>query len=217
MTGSLNELETLVKRATRGAGLSWGIAEEAGKSARWLASRGFPAGALVFAWLQQGEQVAYRERVPADPRGTEWKAGASFLCPVCTGCVLSDRATAGRLSLPLRLREVLCPLLFLPFLEGLSRKLGHPVQVEGPPAGATVLLDAEDGWRGERLEALGAVPTDLYLRAQPGAHPPRVERFYRVDWDAEEKAGLEAFAHRTFAPASIGHQSGAGAGLRDND
>ena len=34
MTHSLNEIEATAKRAARGAGLSWGIAEEAAKDAR---------------------------------------------------------------------------------------------------------------------------------------------------------------------------------------
>ena len=36
---SLNEIDVSVKRAARGVGMSWGLAEEAGKAARWLAAR----------------------------------------------------------------------------------------------------------------------------------------------------------------------------------
>ena len=42
MTFSLNEIEAIGKRAARGAGLPWGLAEEAGKAARWLTARGLP-------------------------------------------------------------------------------------------------------------------------------------------------------------------------------
>ena len=37
MTWSLNEIESLAKKAARGAGLDWGLAEEAGKTTRcWV-------------------------------------------------------------------------------------------------------------------------------------------------------------------------------------
>ena len=36
MHASLNEIESLCKKAARGAGMSWGLAEEAGKAAKWL-------------------------------------------------------------------------------------------------------------------------------------------------------------------------------------
>ena len=40
---SLSEIETTAKRASRGAGYSWGIAEEVGKSIRLSELFGFPA------------------------------------------------------------------------------------------------------------------------------------------------------------------------------
>ena len=39
---SLSEIETTVKRASRAAGYSWGIAEEVGKSIRLSELFGFP-------------------------------------------------------------------------------------------------------------------------------------------------------------------------------
>ena len=39
---SLSEIETTVKRASRAAGYSWGIAEEVGKSIRILEMFGLP-------------------------------------------------------------------------------------------------------------------------------------------------------------------------------
>ena len=36
MTYSLYEIEVTGKRAARGSGFSWGLAEEAGKATRWL-------------------------------------------------------------------------------------------------------------------------------------------------------------------------------------
>jgi hypothetical protein len=46
---SLNEVETLAAKAARGAGLSWGGAEEIGRAARLLARAGRDWPALVLA------------------------------------------------------------------------------------------------------------------------------------------------------------------------
>ena len=40
MSLSLNEVESLAKKAARGTGYPWGLAEEAAKASRWLAARG---------------------------------------------------------------------------------------------------------------------------------------------------------------------------------
>ena len=45
---SLGEIDALARKATRGAGYSWGIAEETGKSVRWLSAYGF-SGAEALA------------------------------------------------------------------------------------------------------------------------------------------------------------------------
>ena len=48
-----SELNGLVTKAARGAGLSWGLAEEAGWAAEWLSRRGLPAAAWAAEWLAQ--------------------------------------------------------------------------------------------------------------------------------------------------------------------
>ena len=42
MNWSLNELDAMARKAARGAGYSWGLAEEAGRATRWLAAAGLP-------------------------------------------------------------------------------------------------------------------------------------------------------------------------------
>ena len=45
MSYSLNEMEATAKRAARGAGYSWGLAEEASKATRWLCTQGLDGAA----------------------------------------------------------------------------------------------------------------------------------------------------------------------------
>lgn len=51
---SLGEVEALCKKAARGAGLPWGLAEEAGFAARWLSAHGFDGAGLVLTDLEMG-------------------------------------------------------------------------------------------------------------------------------------------------------------------
>ena len=47
MDYSLNEYEALAFKAARGAGLAWGIAEEAGKAVRTLSSLGLESASIL--------------------------------------------------------------------------------------------------------------------------------------------------------------------------
>ena len=52
MALSQNEIESLCIKAARGAGYSWGLAEQAGFAAGWLAARGLDATAPLLALLR---------------------------------------------------------------------------------------------------------------------------------------------------------------------
>jgi hypothetical protein len=48
---SHSEVRSLVTKAARGAGMTWGMAEEAGWAADWLARRAMPAAEWATLWL----------------------------------------------------------------------------------------------------------------------------------------------------------------------
>ena len=52
MNLTLAETESYLRKAARACGLDWGIAEEAGKAARWLAAFDLPGPELLLAHLQ---------------------------------------------------------------------------------------------------------------------------------------------------------------------
>ena len=91
MTYSLNEIEVTSKRAACGAGLDWGIAEDAGRAVRWLAERGLPGPELLSALLVAHKGLTYRDLAPQLDSGT-WHAPAGRLCPLIAGSALCDRA-----------------------------------------------------------------------------------------------------------------------------
>ena len=90
MTFSLNEIEATAKRAARGAGYSWGLAEEAAKATRWLCARGIDGTRALAELLPLGLAQTPSTHVPEQLQGT-W-AGSGALCPLATGALLSDLA-----------------------------------------------------------------------------------------------------------------------------
>ena len=61
---SLNEIDACTKKAARGAGMSWGLAEEAGKAVRWLARYNLPNIELIVPLLEQiaGKKAKDRDK-----------------------------------------------------------------------------------------------------------------------------------------------------------
>ncbi len=110
MSWSLGETAALALKAARGAGMSWGLAEETAASVVWLHSRGLPGISALCSYLGQylGQAAA-----PHSPEGG---------CPIMTGCALID----GMMDVPetssqtLDLGHVHAPLLLLPFVARLE-------------------------------------------------------------------------------------------------
>ncbi|MCP3971702.1 MAG: DUF3726 domain-containing protein [Rhodobacteraceae bacterium] len=204
MSFSLIETETLARKAARGAGMSWGLAEEAGFAVRWSEARGLPGAELLAALLQQtdGDDRALVAPQPGDV----WRAEAPF-CPITAGAALADRA--GMLpGQALRLGPVRYPLLLLPYLAetgqaGLSWadtdiRTGGGVTVEG--------------------DARKALATEVTCGFAASGSLPCPPTQWRAGVTPETLAVLNRFAHRTYAPdTEASRLAGAGAGLTDND
>ncbi len=95
---TLAEIESSLRKAARACGLPWGLAEEAGKAARWLAAFDLPGPELTLEHLHNLRGPDYQRFVP-DCDAEPWKAPGGILCPIVTGAALADRASellAGR-------------------------------------------------------------------------------------------------------------------------
>ena len=110
---SLNETEALARKAARGAGLPWGLAEETGKAVRWLALRRLPSLALLADHLEANDGRAYAALAPEDEAGV-WRAPSGRLCPLVVGCALLDRRHDLAGGRTVETGPVAHPLLLLP-------------------------------------------------------------------------------------------------------
>lgn len=207
MTLSRNEIEAIAKRAARGAGYPWGIAEEAGRAVRWLCARGLDGGGALAMLLAavDGAPDAHAPRLD----GRDWRAAGEALCPLLAGCALSDRADALGAE-PLRLHAVAAPLLLVPFVAAVARHRGAGWRIGA--GDASLVTD------GTGIILSGAFPCDaadctLAPDATPVPVPPPPRR---AAPDPATLAALEAFGHRTYAPATAESRR-RGAGGADGD
>ena len=206
---SLPEIEALCLKAARGAGFSWGLAEEAGFAARFLAARGLP-GPEVLLRLLDGR--AEDSSAPVIGTDRVWRGGQ---CPIATGAALSDFAglPQGPAQGPIVLETLAQPLLILPFA-CLAARLGKSaLQVTWPGFDASVQAGGIILGLTEELQA-NVATVRVEVSPALGVFPPLTDgrTLTAAVW-----AGLDAYALRTTVPSSAASRAGAGAGGSDND
>lgn len=216
MSHSLNEIEAMSKRAGRGAGLSWGLAEEAAKGTRWLSAFGFPGTELLADLLELNDRIPPIDVSPVSLSAEVWHAPARRMSPLIAGASLSDCAVRLLDRGTITMENVSLPLLAVPFMGGAALRLGVPVAVEWD--GARLATDGKQLCVQASPEALEARQAQKLVFSAPADMSGRREPVLRADVSEESWDRLAAFAHRTFAPATEESRlRGAGADLSDND
>lgn len=193
MIVSLNEIEQTVLKAARGAGFSWGQAEDISRAAHWLALHHLPWDEGLVALLQ----------TPQSPD-----------LPLIHAIALADKAIE---TLPTTLDGVREPIWIVPFAALAAERGQFALSIEWP--GTRVSLSAIGGL----IEASGALahPTAVAVTIAESASGAvatvRPRAGGRQVSDAAWLA-VQALEARTYVPAS--EQSriiGAGSGISDND
>jgi hypothetical protein len=214
---SRNEAEMLCLKAARGAGMSWGMAEEAGFAAAWLAMTGIDGPGALLAQLESAAGRTWQQICPAVTAGHWAATGADPVCPIAAGAALCDFAALpeANLSAPgIAVGPLSYPVLLLPFLAFLAKAQSCDVAATWP--GGAVTVNAEGGAAGD-LTALSAVLclTLKLTRAEKTSLPHR--NAGPVPTSAATLKGLNALALRTTVPPSEASRANAGAAAGDND
>ena len=190
MSYSLAEIDAQCRKAARGAGYPWGLAEEAGRAVRWLEARGMPGAEALAGLLAAQDGCDYAMLRPASLDGI-WQAAGGALCPIIAGVTLADHAP---FKVPPRLGTVRAPVLLLPFL-----------------AAANLWCDESANFADR--DDLDFAEVSLTHGPHDLPDPSPASRVIAPDvW-----AALDRFAHRTYVPATDASRAGAGAGETDND
>ncbi|VDC33604.1 DUF3726 domain-containing protein [Pseudogemmobacter humi] len=181
---SLNEVENLAMKAARGAGLSWGQAEDLGRAARWLAGEGCDWASDLLALLESPDLH--------DPDR----------CAATAGLGLADRLPALSPGEVIRTGPLSMPRWLLPTLAHAA--IAHGATLSGEVGDLAFSCDAG----GLRLSApLASLPHGVCearlcrtARAEPLAHG--LLRQPRSATRASVLARLEHYIHRTYVPNS---------------
>ncbi|MFZ1815819.1 MAG: DUF3726 domain-containing protein [Rhizobiaceae bacterium] len=217
---SFNEIDALVKRAARGAGFPWGVAEEAGKAASWLCQHGLDGTQLLADALESHARDGASLTAPSALDGI-WTAASGNLCPLMTGCTLADcaRLIEGRNTI--QMGRISYPAIIASFASAISAATGKPVVLAW--GNASMIVDAATGIAdasGSDLVSPLAESMELTLAPAAAAKASRpTERLPRSAMvNPQIWSRLNQLAERTFAPdTEASRVKGAGAGLNDND
>ena len=211
---SFNEIAMTVVKAARGAGLEWGLAEEAAEAGRWLAGFDLPWAAPLLGLFEIAD---WHGAIAGDARCLRPVSPGGWLCPIRVGAFLSD---LGAEAPPLIL-AVRRPLLLLPFVA----RRGFSIEVAwegarfcldaGGPACSCTSESAIDpvsaAW--VRVGSMTTAPRDRRLSATAPLSAIDCPIVDDVAWEA-----LKRLEFRTYVPASLrSRRAGAGPSSQDSD
>lgn len=210
MRPSRNEMETLARRASRGAGLSWGLAEDAGHVTRWLLEAGLPGPQMLIERLERLDGLALTELGPSSVAGASWISSSGLLCPIIVGALIADRPDLLRRAGGVSLQGVVCPVLIIPALVRAACHLNEWVSVQWQELQLSFDSNSVQS-RGNLSAFHDKESSHLTCRiAQSGGSelPMPSERSW-VSRDCHQR--LQVMARRTLAPATdLSRQRGAG-------
>jgi hypothetical protein len=214
---SLNEIEHTCRKAARGCGLPWGVADEVGKAVRWLHVFNLD-GTRILAMLL--ERVDHHEPVKLAPRELDgtWSAVDAMLSPLLVGPTLCD-CLGMMANREIETGSIAWPLLTAGFLGQAALESTQSVRMCWQ--GVVLDLHRDFLWiEGNNDDLYCASAQSLTCVGWPVQGDK--ESVTMTIGDAEVDPGawqrLEQFAHQTYVEASEESRlSGAGAGMNDND
>ena len=206
MLCSLNEIRALATGAARGAGLPWGVADEAGRAARWLEARGLAGLSALNNALESLSAPDWRRCLPV-PEGVVWRAESGEIDGLLAGMTLADRADR---PLPfagdgvLVLARVRWPLLAVPFLAGVAQVCGVQLVVSlGPQTSAIGIGPQSVAESGRVLVGMALAEVVQIEKGGNGAIPPDLPRLDgSIPVDREVYTSLARWAAWTCVPES---------------
>ena len=212
---TLAEIEPGLRKAARASGLDWGIAEEAGKTARWLAAFDLPGPEFMLAHLQNLAGNEYSGYIP-DCDLEPWQCSSGTLCPIITGAALADRAAIMLDGHPIKLERTAYPLLLAGALGQAARF--HQTAFTLCWAGVRLSCFSHGiSVSGDRDSLLLAEAPHVCCCQEDLSNPEQAASTASYSIDEAVFQQINALAFKTYVPASDESRAGAGAGLTDND
>ena len=121
---SLSEIDTVSKRSSRAAGYSWGIAEEIGKNIRLLEIFSLPGIKNLNDFLNKKKNIKLEN---LNFINKDNNANNSQYCPIIAGVNFLDQIKMLETFSEIKFKKIAYPMLFLPFVSRASEIVGKRI------------------------------------------------------------------------------------------
>ena len=200
---SFSEIDTTAKRATKGVGFAWGVAEEVGKNIRLLEMFGLPGLKNLNQYFKNIKQKEFKNLTLIS------KENISKIpyCPIIAGTSFLDQINSVNEQKEIKIENMGFPILFLPFLSRASEVIGKRIFVTID--NKDFLLNFNQSiysnyFSGDILEKGNSIKIKFL---------ENINSFTEKDWQELYKLSENTFVEET----EDLKKSAAGAGLTDND
>ena len=201
---SLSEIDTVSKRSSRAAGYSWGIAEEVGKNVRLLEFFSLPGIKNLNSFLNNKKNIKLENLslITEDNNTNNLQ-----YCPVIAGVNFLDQIKTLENLSEINFKNIAYPILFLPFVSRASEIVGKRILLK---------LDEKEflmnfnnciysNFSKQEIVKIAERVSIKILKNQ--------DSFTENEWKELYKISEETFVEENESLKN----SGAGAGLTDND
>ena len=201
---SLSEIETISKRASRAAGFSWGVAEEVGKNIRWLEMFGLPGIKNLNNFFIKKKDYHFENLNLIKANN---KIVRSQFCPIVAGISFLDQIKSLENLNEIKLEKIAYPLLFLPFVSRASEIIGKRLFLKFDDNSFLLNFNSNifSNFIKSEIISLANIVSIKFL--------DNTDLFSDSEWDELYKLSKNTFVDESNSLK----QSGAGAGLTDND
>ena len=201
---SLSEIETTSKRASRAAGFSWGISEEVGKCIRLLELFGLPGIKNLNDYFHNKDFKKFERLNLINKDNQPQKLP---FCPITLGVSFLDQIRTLEAFNKCTFKEIVYPILFLPFLSRSSEIIGKKILfvIDENQFLLNFNVNIFSNLNKEKYPILGKNIQIYFLDNK--------DNFEDTEWKSLYKLSEETFVEETESLK----QGAAGAGLTDND
>ena len=201
---SLSEIETVSKRASRAAGYSWGVAEEVAKNIRLLEIFNLPGIKNLNSFFKKKKELRL-ENISLINKENE--ANKNGYCPIIAGLNCLDQIRTLEDLNEITFKKISYPLLFLPFISRASEVIGKRIFLKIDDN--EFLLNFNNNiYSNHAKNEIIETAENIYLKVLENR-----DSFEEKEWNELYKLSEETFVEENDSLK----QSGAGAGLTDND
>ena len=200
---SFSEIETISKRASRGAGFSWGVSEEIGKSVRLLEMFGLPGILCLKNYL---EIINNRNYQKITIISSENISNNIPYCPISVGVNFLDQAHNLEKIKNINFSNLAYPLLVVPFLSRSSEIIGKKILLN--LENFKFLFNYNQSIFSNFDNSLVSKTTNFFISFNQNE-----DNFDKITWDTLYKISQKTFVDET----ESSKKTSAGVGLTDND